>query len=352
MSGGVDSTVAAWLLRQAGHEVTGLFMRHGHQPAAAVCPAAEQPKPRRVGCCSAADAADARRMAELLDIPFYALNFEEEFEPIVDYFVAEYAAGRTPNPCIVCNTRLKFGRLFDYADSIGARFVATGHYARLVKTDTGPALCRACDHTKDQSYVLFGIHRRLLDRLLFPLGEFHKTEIRQMAAQLNLGVAGKRDSQEICFVPDGDHARLVRSRLGRDTSGEIVTSDGKVLGRHAGYERYTVGQRKGLGVALGRRQYVLRIDPDTCRVVVGSWEQLAREELTASGANWLVPAHERPEACAVQIRYRSPAVEAQVEMVSADRFRVRFEKPCYGVAPGQAAVCYAGERVLGGGWID
>lgn len=291
-------------------------------------------------------------MAERLDIPFYALNFEEEFAQIVDYFVAEYAAGRTPNPCVQCNTLLKFGRLFDYAESIGARFVATGHYARLVETDDGPALCRARDRGKDQSYVLFGIDQRRLDRLLLPLGEFHKTEVRQMAARLKLGVARKRDSQEICFVPHGDHARLVRAHSGRDTSGEIVNCTGEVLGRHAGYERFTIGQRKGLGVALGRRQYVVRIEPDSCRVVVGDWEQLARHELTASRANWLVPPRAALQACAVQIRYRSPAVDALVELLPEDRFRVRFEHPCYGIAPGQAAVCYAGERVLGGGWIE
>ncbi len=287
MSGGVDSTVAAWLLRREGHEVTGLFMRRGHQPAA-VCAAGGERPPRRRGCCSAADAADARRMAELLDIPFYALNFEREFVQLVDYFVAEYAAGRTPNPCIYCNTHLKFGRLFDYADGIGARFVATGHYARLIATGDGPALCRARDRGKDQSYVLFGIDRQRLDRLLLPLGEFHKTEIREMAARLRLGVAQKPDSQEICFVPHGDHARLVRARGGRDTSGEIVSCEGKVLGRHAGYERFTIGQRKGLGVALGRRQYVVRIEPDSCRVVVGGWYMNAfcRSSRGRAGSNW------------------------------------------------------------------
>jgi len=351
MSGGVDSTVAAWLLRQEGHEVIGLFMCHGHQPET-LCAAEAGRSSRKRGCCSAADAADARRMAELLDIPFYVLNFEAEFASIIDYFVAEYAAGRTPNPCIVCNTRLKFGRLFDYADSIGARYVATGHYARLVQTPEGYALCRARDRAKDQSYVLFGIDRSRLDRLLLPLGEFQKPQIRRIAARLNLSVAEKRESQEICFVPDGDHARLVRTRSKRDTSGEIVDCQGNVLGRHEGYERFTIGQRKGLGVALGQRQYVVRIEPETSRVVVGSWEQLARDKLTAGEANWLVPPERWPKTCAVQIRYRSPAVEARVEVLAEDRFLVRFHQPCYGVAPGQAAVCYAGERVLGGGWIE
>jgi len=350
MSGGVDSTVAAWLLCQQGHEVIGLFMRHGHQePVACEGPAPSQTHKR--GCCSAADAADARRMAERLGIPFYVLNFEEQFASIIDYFVAEYAAGRTPNPCIHCNTRLKFGRLFDYADSVGARYVATGHYARLTETDDGPALCRALDRAKDQSYVLFGIERRRLDRLLFPLGRLHKPQIRDIAARLGLPVAEKRDSQEICFVPSGDHARLVRARWGRDTSGEIVDSQGRVLGRHEGYERFTVGQRKGLKLALGQRHYVIRIEPQTRRVVVGTWEELARDELEAAQANWLVPPEQRPEHCQVQIRYHSPAQAAWLQVLSEDRFRVRFDRPCYGVAPGQAAVCYAGERVLGGGWI-
>jgi tRNA-specific 2-thiouridylase len=377
MSGGVDSSVAAWLLREAGHDVVGLFMRHGQEFESA---AGTSARPRQ-GCCSATDAADARRVAEMLGIPFYAVNFQQEFARIVDYFVESYTTGRTPNPCIVCNTRLKFGRLFEYADSVGAEFVATGHYARLVGTPKPPplaplagrgaggegcsdgfvvpghegdiALCRAVDPSKDQSYVLFGIQRRLLPRLKFPLGDHRKEEIRRIAGRLGLRVAGKRDSQEICFVPDQDHARFVRQRRGDlDASGEIVTTDGTVVGRHAGLEGFTIGQRRGLGIAFGEPRYVVRIEPETRRVVIGPWEELTRWELTAAEANWLVDEPAGPLLCQVKIRYRSRPVEATVEALPAGRFRVRFTEPCHGIAPGQAAVCYNADRVLGGGWIE
>jgi tRNA-specific 2-thiouridylase len=355
MSGGVDSSVAAWLLREQGHDVVGLFMRHGQdEPAETACAADAAAATRRHGCCSAADAADARRVADRLGLPFYALNFEHEFGRITDYFVAEYAAGRTPNPCIVCNTWLKFGKLFDYADSIGAEFVATGHYARIERTAAGlPALCRGRDAAKDQSYVLFGIERRRLPRLLLPVGEHCKDVIRQMAARLGLPVADKPDSQEICFVPDHDHGNFVRQRRpGLDTRGEIVSAEGQTLAHHEGYERFTVGQRKGFGVGLGERRYVLRIEPETRRVVVGNRAQLLRRELTASGANWLSDLPGAKFACQVKIRYRSPAFAATAELISDTQFRVEFAEPCAAIAPGQAAVCYDGDRVLGGGWID
>ena len=379
MSGGVDSSTAAWLLREAGHEVIGLFMRHG-QALEQTCrlPAKENEATEQTpgqtpnqtahkqGCCSEADAEDARRVAHALDIPFYAVNFEHEFGRIVDYFVDQYTAGRTPNPCIVCNTWLKFGKLFDYADSVGADYVATGHYARLVQRDGQLALCRGVDSGKDQAYVLFGIRRSLLSRLLFPVGEHHKDEIRDIAARLGLRVAEKRDSQEICFVPDNDHARFVRQRRGdRDTSGQFVTTEGQVVGHHDGIERFTIGQRKGLGLAFGEPRYVVRIEPDTRRVVLGTKDELACDRLTASEANWLVDVNDlasQPDAssppcetrfrCEVKIRYRSPAYPATVEVLADDRFRVRFDEPCHGVAPGQAAVCYQDDRVLGGGWID
>ncbi len=364
MSGGVDSSVAAWLLREAGHEVLGLFMRHGQALEAA---RSRDPGPgdagtsgrHKQGCCSAADAADARRVAEMLGIPFYAVNFEQEFARIVDYFVESYTAGRTPNPCIVCNTWLKFGKLFEYADSVGAEFVATGHYARLVPVGGGEiALCRAQDSAKDQSYVLFGIRRRLLRRLKFPLGGHRKEDIRGIAGRLGLRVARKRDSQEICFVPDQDHARFVRQRRGEvDTSGEIVTTDGSVVGRHDGLERFTIGQRKGLRLAFGEPRYVVRIEADSRRVVIGTREELARSELTAAEANWLIDeppdlAKTGPLRCQVKIRYRSRPVDAKVEALPGGRFRVEFDEPRHGIAPGQAAVCYDADRVLGGGWIE
>ncbi len=362
MSGGVDSSVAAHLLRSAGHDVIGVLMRHGEAVSAScptepggasLLPVVERPGHKQ-GCCSAADAQDARRVADRLDIPFYALDFQAEFNQIIDYFVAEYSAARTPNPCVVCNNWLKFGKLFAYADSVGAEFVATGHYARLMPDPVGrPALLRGVDDGKDQSYVLFGIQRRLLDRMLLPVGEFRKEEIRAMARQIGLRVADKKDSQEICFIPDGDHAAFIRRRQGpSETAGEIVTTDGRVVGEHDGLERFTIGQRKGLGVALGQPRFVVRLESDTHRVVIGTHDDLARSELTAGGANWLVDAPSGPIRCEVKIRYNSRRVPATVEPLADNRLSCRFDDPQYGVAPGQAVVCYAGDQVLGGGWIE
>jgi tRNA-uridine 2-sulfurtransferase len=333
----------------------------------------------------------------MLDIPFYAVNFQAEFDRIVEYFVEQYTTGRTPNPCIVCNTWLKFGKLFEYADSIGAEFVATGHYARVMPagddpfgqqpqserlgrqlhcrlgadenrggsttaaptphgTTAAPTLGLFCgrDATKDQSYVLFGIPHARLSRLKFPVGDYSKEEIRQIAARLGLRVAAKRDSQEICFVPDQDHARFVRQRRGGklDTSGEIVTTDGTVVGRHDGFERFTVGQRKGLRVAFGEPRYVVRIEAESRRVIVGTREELARRELTAGGVNWLIEPPSGAFRCQVKIRYRSRAAAATVEPLSDSRFTVHFDEPCHAIAPGQAAVCYDGAHLLGGGWIE
>lgn len=353
MSGGVDSSIAAHLLLDSGHEVVGVFMRHGIETAAS-CRVRETPVRGKQGCCSASDAADARRVAELLGFPFYALNFDEQFDRIVDYFVDQYLAGRTPNPCIVCNTWLKFGKLLEYADRLGAEYVATGHYARLVDVGQSvPALMRGRDDTKDQAYVLFGIDRSRLARMLMPVGEYHKSQIRAMAERLGLRVADKRDSQEICFVPDQDHARFIhQQRPQANTSGEIVTADGIIVGRHNGIERYTIGQRKGLGVALGDRRFVIRIEPDTRRVVIGGHDDLARHDLVATGANWLIEPPTGSLACQVKIRYRSRPAPAVVEPLAEDRFTVRFDEACYGIAPGQAAVCFDGDRVLGGGWIE
>ncbi len=290
MSGGVDSSVAASLLLEQGHEVIGLFMRHGHQaatacsapesePSAATLPILSARPGHKQGCCSASDAQDARRVADKLDIPFYALNFEAEFGRIMDYFVEEYTSGRTPNPCVVCNNWLKFGSLCDYADSVGADYIATGHYARLSRPgeQSAPALRKGVDAGKDQSYVLFGVRRELLPRLLFPVGEFQKDAIRQRTRGIGLRVADKKDSQDICFITNGDYGDFVRRRRGQvDLSGEIVTTDGQVVGRHAGIENFTIGQRKGLGVAFGSPRFVVRLEPETRRVVIGVKEELAR----------------------------------------------------------------------------
>ncbi len=390
MSGGVDSSVAAHLLQQEGHDVIGVFMRHGEQSAATCAatetvstslpvlgappherplaehlppppPAAEKPKStvrdgmeHKQGCCSATDAQDARRVADRLDIPFYALNFQAEFRQIIDYFVDEYVRGRTPNPCIVCNHWLKFGKLFDYADSVDAQYVATGHYARCVLAADGtPWLCRGVDHDKDQSYVLFGIAQQRFQRMLLPVGQFHKSEIRQMARELQLRVADKRESQEICFVTSGKHDEFVRARRGdRDTSGKIVTVAGEIVGHHRGIERFTVGQRKGLGIAMGEPYFVVRIDPQSRQVVIGRRSDLARQELIAARVNWLAPLPEKPLRCRAKIRYNTPPAAATLTVLTDQRLQLTFDEPCYGVAPGQAAVCYDGDRVLCGGWIE
>jgi len=364
MSGGVDSSVAAHLLLEAGHDVVGLFMRHG-QTADETCatgpsyrallPIVEPRAGHKQGCCSASDAADARRVADRLGIPFYAINFEEEFGRIMDYFVAEYTSGRTPNPCVVCNNWLKFGKLADYADTIGAEYIATGHYARLTRESGAafPALRRGIDGGKDQSYVLFGIQRDLLPRILFPVGEYDKPTIRKMAASLGLNVADKQDSQEICFINGGDYAEFVRKRHGElDLSGELVTTDGTVVGRHAGIEQFTVGQRKGFGMGFGERKFVVRIEADTRRVVIGDRDDLNCTEITANRTNWLIEPPSAPLECGVKIRYLSTPVRATVETLPGERLRASLHEPKQAVAPGQAIVCYDGDRVLGGGWIE
>ncbi len=367
MSGGVDSSVAAALLSEQGHEVIGVFMRHGQQsPVATACastpgstsseslPIVTERLDHKQGCCSAADAEDGRRVADRLGIPFYALNLEREFSAIIDYFVDEYTVGRTPNPCVMCNNWIKFGKLFDYADSVDAEYVATGHYAQLLPDENNDKpLVRGIDRQKDQSYVLFGIPRERLARMMLPVGPFEKTEIRRIAKTIGLRVAEKKDSQEICFVPSGDHGRFIRGRRAdQETAGEILTTSGEVVGEHQGIESFTIGQRKGLGVALGEPRYVVRIDAEKHRVILGTKEELARTALTASRTNWLVDPPEGPFQCEVQIRYNSPSTPAIVELQGGEKLSVQFEKPCYGVAPGQAVVCYQANRVLGGGWID
>lgn len=353
MSGGVDSSVAAHLLIEQGHEVIGVFMRHGQESPAA-CGTGQLPivdrLDRQQGCCTAKDAEDARRVADRLSIPFYALNLDREFGRIIDYFVDEYRSGRTPNPCVQCNNWIKFGKLFDYADSVGAEYVATGHYARVAE---GPTLLRGRDPGKDQSYVLFGIERRLLPRMLLPVGEFQKPAIRAMAARLGLDVADKQDSQEICFVTRGRYDQFVRAHgpSEEDRGGELVLTDGTVVGQHPGVEGFTVGQRKGLGVALGEPKFVVRIEPESRRVVLGDRTELARTELTAESCNWLIDPTDLPERCEVQIRYLANAAAARVVVDSDRSCRVVFDQPQYGVAPGQAAVLYRGEQTLGGGWI-
>jgi tRNA-specific 2-thiouridylase len=353
MSGGVDSSASAVLLKEQGYDVIGLFMRTGAH-SAKVAHADTRPDNKK-GCCSAIDAGDARRVADKLDIPFYALDFEREFDRIIDYFADEYLAGRTPNPCIVCNNWLKFGKLWAFGKQLGADFIATGHYARIVKSEDGsPQLHRGADPEKDQAYVLHGIRRNILSHLLFPVGGYRKQEIRDIARRADLPVADKPDSVEICFVPDGDHARLIRERRpALATAGNVVDPDGNVLGEHDGYERFTIGQRKGLGIATDRKRFVLEIVPKTNTVVLGDRVDLLSSALVASKVNWLIdPPMGEPLVCTAKIRYRHTAAPATVFALSDQGARVEFAEPQSAVTPGQAVVFYHGDHVLGGGWID
>jgi tRNA-specific 2-thiouridylase len=330
--------------------VIGLFMRTGAH--------SEEPDSRadnKKGCCSAIDAGDARRVADRLDIPFYALDFEHEFDRIIDYFADEYLSGRTPNPCVVCNSWLKFGRLWEFGQQLDADFIATGHYARIVVGTDGEAeLHRGVDSEKDQSYVLYGIRREILSRLLFPVGTYRKDEIRSLARGAGLhDVSSKPDSVEICFVPDGDHAKLIRKRRpALATAGNVVDTDGNILGEHDGFERYTIGQRKGLGIATDRKRYVLNIIPDSATIVLGDREDLLHRSLAVSATNWLIDVPDGPVRCTAKIRYRHGSSPATVRATPGNTATVEFDEPQSAITPGQAVVFYDGTRVIGGGWIE
>jgi tRNA-specific 2-thiouridylase len=318
-------------------------MRHGAR-------ASTSARPGKQGCCSLDDAYDARRVADRLGIPFYTLDFEEEFGRIIDYFVDEYDRGRTPNPCIVCNRDLKFGKLFDFADAVGAEYVATGHYARVERRGSRMALRKGLDAQKDQSYVLFPLGQSELSRVLFPVGGHEKADIRRKAADAGLAIADKPESMEICFVPDNDHRRLLRERLGdRLRSGEFQSPDGRVLGRHGGHQLFTVGQRKGLGMAFGKPMYVVAIAPET-NVVVLSEEDGTGREMVAGEVNW-VATEPRAGTATVKIRSMHPGAPARIDPLEGGRVRVVFDEPQRAITRGQASVFYEGDVVLGGGWI-
>ncbi|MGH7178351.1 MAG: tRNA 2-thiouridine(34) synthase MnmA [Tepidisphaeraceae bacterium] len=358
MSGGVDSSVAAALLLRKGFEVIGAFMRLGSPDGVeSQSDSCDTSGKHKQGCCSVLDAQDARRVAAALEIPFYVLNFQEEFGRVIDYFVSEYNRGRTPNPCVRCNDWLKFGRLASYARAVGAEYVASGHYARI-ETDpkTGEArLCRGRDHRKDQSYVLFGISRWALDHTLLPVGEMRKSEVRAVARDLNLPVYNKPDSQEICFVPDQDYAALVKRRSPEEVSeGVLVDASGQILGTHEGHQQFTIGQRRGIGLALGHPVYVVDIAADTNRVTVGSREQLLHSELVADQFNVLDSrlAIGTEVRCTAKIRYNHDPQPAVARRGATDQITVRFDDPQSAITPGQAVVLYDDDVVLGGGWID
>ena len=348
MSGGVDSSVAAALMAEAGHEVIGLSMQLYDQRAS----------PDTFGsCCSIDDLHDAKRVASRLGFPHYTLDFEEQFQrTVVNRFVSEYASGRTPIPCVQCNADLKFSALVDRAQAFDAAAVATGHYARVVFDEDRRQyrLLRGIDSAKDQSYFLFTLTQDQLAHALFPVGHLTKPEVRAHAARLGLTVADKPDSHEICFIPDGDAGGFVDRQLPEaDRGGEIVDSGGKVLGRHSGVHKLTVGQRRGLGLATGTPMYVLRLQPVDARVVVGPREELGGLELAAADVNWISGSPpSSPQRLTARIRHRHDDAPALVTPDGRDRAHVKFDEPQFAITPGQAVVFYDGANVVGGGWIE
>jgi tRNA-specific 2-thiouridylase len=345
MSGGVDSSVTAALLKDRGYEVVGLTMQLWEEKGDA---GSRQ-------CCSQEHVLDAGRVANRLGIDFHVVDFRKEFRKlIVDEFADEYYSGRTPNPCVRCNQKVKFGILLEKARALGADYLATGHYARIERDASGDfMLLKGKDAGKDQSYFLFTLTPEQMSGVLFPLGNLDKQEVRRLASHYGLPVAGKSESQDICFVPDNDYAGFLETERGKaDLSGNIVDSNGKVLGRHGGFYRYTVGQRKGLGIAWPHPLYVLGIDAGRREVIVGHRDELYSDGLVASGVNWTIPAPAEQIDAVCKIRYRHNPVECKVYTLPDNRVEVRFKAREKSVTPGQAVVFYDGDRVLGGGWIE
>ena len=342
MSGGVDSSVAAALLVERGCEVVGVTMHLAGDASR---------------CCSLDDADDARRVAEKLGIRFYVANYTSQFRSeVMEAFADEYLAGRTPIPCVICNQRFKFRHLLDRARALGACAVATGHYARVERDSSGGRhrLRAAIDSAKDQSYFLFDLDQAQLAKALFPLGAMRKEEVRAHARRLGLATAEKPESQEICFVPDGDYAGVVE-KLRPEASartGDIVDTGGRILGRHRGVHRFTVGQRRGLGISAAERLFVVGLDAAANRVVVGQAAELLARQATLKGVSWVAGAPpDEPIRVTVRVRYRHEGAPAELRLTGASCAAVHFDEPVRAVAPGQAAVFYQGDVVLGGGWI-
>jgi tRNA-uridine 2-sulfurtransferase len=349
MSGGVDSSVAAALLKEQGHEVIGMTMQIWDYSSFT----AEHGETFGT-CCSLDDVYDARRVAESLDIPFYVINFEKEFQrQVIDRFCDDYFAGRTPNPCVLCNQVLKFELLLRRALELEADCLATGHYAQLLPEGGGFSLRKGLDPAKDQSYFLFTLTPEQMKHVVFPLGGMTKEEVRGHALRLGLRVAEKPESQDICFVPDGDYVRFLEEERGSGhLDGEIVHVSGKVLGVHQGTYRYTVGQRRGLGIAWPAPLYVVGIDAAERQVVVGEGEHLSVRTFTAREVTWTSFPPSQPLRAQCRIRYRHNEVPALITPLPDGRAAIAFDEPQKGVTPGQAAVFYEGDKVLGGGWIE
>jgi len=346
MSGGVDSSIAAHFLVEQGYEVIGLFMRLGIDKLDTIT--------KTKVCCSLEDANDARTVADQLGIQFHVLNFKDAFDRIIDTFCTEYLNGRTPNPCILCNQELKFGKLLDFARMLNADFVATGHYARVEKSKDRYLLKKGIDARKDQSYVLFSLNQEQLSRTLFPLGMVTKESVRQVARDLNLKTKDKPESQDICFVLDNNYHALLYERFGNCIApGIIKDTHGHILGRHPGVPFFTIGQRKGLGIALGTPRYVVDINPEENTVVIGTNDELMEDELIASTLNWIsIDKLEAPREVEARIRYNHLPAPVIVYPYSPDKVRVVFKEPQRAITPGQAVVFYDNDTVVGGGWIE
>jgi tRNA-specific 2-thiouridylase len=358
MSGGVDSSVVAGMLHRDGHQVVGLTMQLWNQRR---LPALAPDKPTG-RCCSLEDVYDARHVAQHLGIPYYVVNFEDAFErQVVKPFIDEYLAGRTPIPCTLCNNFIKFDQFLEMAEGVGAERIATGHYARISwNPDSGRwEMRRSADRAKDQTYFLFGLTQAQLSRTLFPLGDFEKAQVRELARELGIPTAEKPDSQEICFVPNGDYAAFIDAYFAEqgiapsETHGDLVTADGRVVGEHSGVHHFTVGQRRGLGVAAAEPLYVIATEPATRRVIVGRNDALLRTSMRVKDVNWIsMAAPSSPVRAEIKIRNKHAAAPATIRPFDPATVEIAFDEPQRAVTPGQGAVFYSGELVLGGGWIE
>lgn len=349
MSGGVDSSVAAWLLKEQGYDVIGVTMQVWQDES----PEAME---ENGGCCGLSAVEDARRVAERLSIPYYVMNFKKEFrEHVMDYFVREYVSGKTPNPCIACNRFVKWESLLARSLEIGADYIATGHYARIEKLLNGRfAVKKSVTAAKDQTYALYNLTQRQLSHTLMPVGSYTKEEIRDMAGRLGLTVAGKPDSQEICFIPDHDYAGFIRRYSGRESNpGNFVDREGKVLGQHKGIIHYTIGQRRGLGLSAGHRIFVQEIRPESNEVVIGEGDEIFSRVLRCNQVNWMGIGglFGEEQTMRVKIRYSHKGEECVVRQIGEDLVECQFKNPVRAVTPGQAAVFYLDDRVAGGGTI-
>lgn len=348
MSGGVDSSVAAWLLKNQGYDVIGVTMQIWQDEE-------EAAMEEHGGCCGLSAVDDARRVAAALDIPYYVMNFKKEFkENVIDYFIDDYLHGRTPNPCIACNRYVKWESLLKRSLDIGAEYIATGHYARVEKLLNGRyAIRNSATAAKDQTYALYNLTQDQLSKTLMPVGEYTKDQIRAMADEIGLLVAHKPDSQDICFVPDGDYASFIENTTDQVLqTGDFVTPEGKILGKHKGIIHYTVGQRKGLGLALGYPAFVLEIRPETNEVVIGTYEESLTYTVRANELNFMsVEQITEPVRVFAKIRYNHKGAWCTVERTGEDEIVCTFDEPIRAATPGQAVVLYDGEYVLGGGTI-